>query len=131
MLIHDHTLGSSTFMRGTQDVLHRCLVAGYHSASNMSIQSQAGNISALDFSGCAQCAEGSSLRSSEKMTTHEYWRESDSMTLSQFTEYYKGNYPQAFIIESHVAIAGHGLQQGKQKLSGCVHDHTFPPYCFD
>ena len=72
-------------------------------------------ISALDFSGCRQCAEGSSLRSSEKMTTHEYWRESDSMTLSQFTEYYKRYYPQAFIIESQVAIAGHGLQQGKQK----------------
>lgn len=88
-----------------------------------------GKLSALDFSGCTQCAEGSSLRSSERIMAHECWRESDSMTLSQFTEYYKGSYPQAFIIES--VIVGHGLQERKQKLSSCVHDRIFPPYCLD
>ena len=46
------------------------------------------------------------------MTTHEYWKESDSMSLSQFAEYYKdGGYPQAFKVER--IDEGHNLHEGK------------------
>ena len=44
------------------------------------------------------------------MTTHEHWKESHSMSVLQFAEYYEGSYPQAFVVDR--VPTGHALWEG-------------------
>ena len=50
-----------------------------------------------------------------KMPSYDYRRETHSMTLSQFIEYYQEeDYPQAFIVEQNQSITGGcRLQEGQ------------------